>query len=108
MPLEGRLVDHRHSVVASIERLSPDRRIEWATRQAYLALGVLLSAAAQLSIDANPMEGFVPARYDETLHLRPLGLSTVVIAGVGYRAPDDAFQHFKKVRKPAESLFIRR
>jgi nitroreductase/dihydropteridine reductase len=106
--MEGRLLDHRNAVVASIERLSPDEKVAWATRQAYLALGVLLSAAAQLGIDANPMEGFMASRYDDLLELSRQGLRTVVIAGVGYRAPDDAFQHFKKVRKAADQLFIHR
>ena len=38
---------------------------EWATRQAYIALGNLMTCAAVLGVDACPMEGLVPAEYDQ-------------------------------------------
>ncbi|RAJ04001.1 nitroreductase [Chitinophaga skermanii] len=77
---------------------------EWTGKQAYLALGTLLTASAVEGIDACPMEGFDPAQYDEILGLKDKNLRTVVIAAVGYRAADDAFQHMKKVRKPLEEF----
>ena len=42
---------------------------EWAARQTYIALGNLLTSAALLGIDACPMEGLDPAKYDEVLGL---------------------------------------
>jgi nitroreductase len=80
--------------------------ITWAHKQAYLALGVLLAAAAELQIDACPMEGFDPAGFDEVLGLKQKGLTTSVIAAVGYRAETDVFSKLAKVRKPAGELFI--
>lgn len=92
------------AVIASIGRKSPEALRDWAARQAYLALGFLLFAAAERRIDANPMEGFVPNRYDEILGLE--GASSVVIAALGHRSEGDRFQHFPKVRRAPEDLFV--
>jgi nitroreductase len=75
----------------------------WNAKQAYLGLGMLLTTAASLSIDASPMEGFDPAGYKEVLGLE--NHTPVVIAAVGYRSSEDAVQHQVKVRKPIEKLF---
>ena len=82
-----------------------DRNI-WTSKQAYLAMGNLLNAAAELKIDVTPMEGIDAAKYDEILGLSKLGLHTVLAAPIGYRHSDDATQHYKKVRKSNENLFI--
>ncbi|WP_317048189.1 nitroreductase family protein [Flavivirga eckloniae] len=37
----------------------------WFDRQVYLALGVFLSACAEMGIDATPMEGVEPENYDK-------------------------------------------
>ncbi len=81
---------------------------EWAARQAYIALGNLLTAAALLGIDACPMEGLDPARYDEVLGLPAKGYSTVCAGVLGYRAADDKYATAKKVRYPAEELIEHR
>ena len=51
----------------------------WSTRQVYIALGFLMYTAAMLGIDTCPMEGFVPAKYDELLGRTDTGYSTVVV-----------------------------
>jgi nitroreductase len=79
----------------------------WATRQAYLALGVLLMSAAQLGIDACPMEGFQPDRYDHILGLDQRGLATAVACALGYRAEDDSYSRLAKVRFKDEDLIER-
>ena len=104
--LVGELRQHKNSVVAAVAWMSAEERLSWATNQSYLALGVLLTGAAQLGIDANPMEGFVASQYDELLGLRAQGLHAVVIAGLGYRHPGDPFQHLPKVRRPEAALFL--
>ncbi|WP_121667127.1 NAD(P)H-dependent oxidoreductase [Mesonia aquimarina] len=86
-------------------QLPPDQQKIWAAKQAYIALGNLLSAAADLKIDATPMEGFSPQAYDEILNLNEKGLTTAVIAAIGYRSEEDQTQHLKKVRKSNEELF---
>lgn len=78
----------------------------WNQKQTYLALGNLLNAAAELKIDATPMEGFVPSQFNEILGLDKLNLNAAVIATIGYRHEEDNSQHNKKVRKSHEDLFI--
>lgn len=80
-------------------------RSAWTAKQAYIALGNLLSAAAHLKVDVCPMEGFEAEKFDEILGLKEKNLSTAVIATVGYRSEEDDTQHYAKVRKPASELF---
>lgn len=90
----------------NINRMAEDQKIIWNHKQAYIGLGVLLSAAADMGIDACPMEGFQAGKFDEILGLKELGLSTSVIAPIGFRADDDVFSKAAKVRRPKEELFI--
>lgn len=77
---------------------------EWAIRQAYIALGNLMTSAALLGIDTCPMEGFEVARYDEILGLEPLGYTTAVLCPVGYRAATDKYASLPKVRFSKSSV----
>lgn len=77
----------------------------WTSKQTYLAMGNLLNAAAELKIDATPMEGFDPAKYNEILGLEKLGLNASLVVPVGYRHEEDYAQHLIKVRKSKEDLF---
>jgi nitroreductase len=70
----------------------------WATRQVYIALGQLMTTAAMLGVDACPMEGIVPAKYDEVLGLAAQGYATVLACPVGYRSADDKYAAKPKVR----------
>ncbi|MDD2762867.1 MAG: NAD(P)H-dependent oxidoreductase [Opitutaceae bacterium] len=81
---------------------------EWAARQTYIALGNLLTSAALLGIDACPMEGLDPVKYDEVLGLPAQGYSTVCACALGYRAADDKYATAKKVRLPAGELIQHR
>jgi nitroreductase len=81
---------------------------EWAARQAYIALGNLLTSAALLGVDACPMEGLDPAKYDEILGLPAKGYGTVCACALGYRAADDKYAVAKKVRLPAGELIQHR
>ena len=84
----------------------PDNLKEtWTARQTYLALGNLLSAAADLKIDTCPMEGFEAETYNELLGIKDKGLNTSVVAAIGYRSEEDDTQHYKKVRQSKELLF---
>ena len=76
-----------------------------AARQAYIAFGVALTAAAFEEVDSTPMEGFDPAQVDEILGLREKGLRSVTLMPLGYRANvGDWLDGAKKVRKPMEEL----
>jgi len=81
--------------------------LEWATRQAYIALGNFMTAAAMLGIDTCPMEGFVPAQYDELLGLPAQGFRSVVACAAGYRSANCKYASLAKVRFPASELIVR-
>ena len=86
---------------------SAEDNFNWAARQAYIALGTGLVAAAFEEVDATPMEGFDAAGFDEVLNLKEKGLKSVVIMALGYRdAANDITVNFKKVRRENEKLFI--
>jgi nitroreductase len=77
---------------------------EWAARQAYIALGNLMTAAAVLGVDACPMEGLAPAEYDQILKLEGSGYKTVVACALGYRAAGDKYARLAKVRYQTADL----
>ncbi|MEN9215077.1 MAG: NAD(P)H-dependent oxidoreductase [Gloeomargarita sp. DG02_4_bins_56] len=79
---------------------------EWAARQVYLALGQLMTTAAFLGIDTCPMEGFIPAKYDEILGLTGTPYRSVVVCPVGYRAEDDPNAQRPKVRYEKSDVFM--
>jgi nitroreductase len=85
---------------------SKEEVLNWLTRQVYIALGFGLVTAAEMNIDACPMEGFDPNQFDEILGLKEKGLKSVVIMAVGYRSSEDGYQHLAKVRRCKEELFI--
>lgn len=91
---------------SKIVPLSQDKKTVWTSKQTYLAMANLLNAAAELRIDVTPMEGFEPEKYNEILGLDKLGLNASLIATVGYRHEEDVTQHYTKVRKSNEELFI--
>jgi nitroreductase len=72
--------------------------LEWAARQAYLALGNFITSAALLGIDTCPMEGFEPDEYDKILDLGAKGLASIVCCAAGYRSATDKYATQKKVR----------
>lgn len=80
---------------------------EWATRQAYIALGNVMTCAAVLGVDACPMEGFVPAEYDRILGLNGSGYASVVCCALGYRSANDKYAELAKVRyEPADLVSV--
>ncbi len=93
-------------LIGDFEKKHVDEIAQWATNQAYLALGTLLTVCATEGIDSCPMEGFEPSRYDELLGLEKMNLESVLVLPVGYRAADDMFSEFKKVRRPLEDVII--
>ena len=92
-------------MIGNITSLTPEKQLIWAQKQAYLALGNLLNAAAELKIDVTPMEGFLPEQYNEILGLTENGLHATLVATIGYRHDEDDTQYYAKVRKPKSELF---
>jgi nitroreductase len=97
----------KQMVLGSVSRMDAAAAYRWAARQVYIALGVFLSAAALVGVDACPMEGFQADKYDEILGLKAKGLGSVVIATAGYRAADDKNAALAKVRFAPDEVVIR-
>ena len=78
---------------------------DWSSKQAYIALGNMLTAAAMIGIDSTPMEGFHENRLNSLLEEEGLlengtyGVS--VLVAFGYRKEDPKRP---KTRKPIEAL----
>lgn len=80
---------------------------KWASKQAYIALGMGLAAAALNKIDTTPMEGFTNEKLDILLQLKEMGLRSAALMAIGYRDEEnDPLVKLAKVRRPKEALFI--
>lgn len=80
----------------------------WASKQAYIALGTALVAAAEEKVDSTPMEGFNPAEVDKILGLTEKGMGASSLLALGYR--DESADHLvdaKKVRRSKDKLFVK-
>ncbi len=89
-----------------MDSMNMEENMMWATKQAYIALGNLLTAAAVMEIDTCPIEGFIQEQYSEILKLDEMGLEPLVLAAAGYRDASDKYQNIPKVRKKNSDLFI--
>jgi len=97
----------RGAMVGSlIKGMDDATRNIWATHQVYIALGNFLTSTALMGIDACPMEGIQPAKYDEILGLGQQNLGAIVVATAGYRVATDKDATLKKVRFPKEDVIV--
>jgi len=103
---EDILEPFQNFLIDDFEKKSKEDIYNWATNQAYLAMGNMLTVCALGEIDACPMEGFSTTEYDAILDLKSKNLQSVLIMPVGYRAEDDFMAELKKVRKPLEDSVI--
>jgi len=78
----------------------------WMENQVYLAMGNLLTVCALEDIDACPMEGFEPKKYDTYLELDKKGLNAVLVLAVGYRDNQDLHASLKKVRRGVKDVVV--
>jgi nitroreductase len=95
---------YKGMMVGSLTRTPAQEVDVWMSRQVFIALGVFLTSCAALGVDACPMEGFVPEKYDEVLGLTAKGYASRVVATVGYRAADDKSADLAKVRYPLSEM----
>jgi len=96
---------YRKRLVDSLPPRGADVNFAHTAKQAYIALGFALTAAAVEQVDATPMEGFDPAAVDALLGLRERGLRSVALLVLGHRDADgDWLLKQKKVRRPREAF----
>jgi nitroreductase len=105
-PLEN-LAGYAGMISSFSASMSQSEKQAWNTRQVYIALGQLMTAAAVMKIDTCPLEGISPGDYNEILGLKDTGYTAVVACALGYRSPDDSHAKAKKARFAAETLIKR-
>jgi len=101
------LKNYTDNLKATFAAQTPEQRFNWAARQAYIAFGVAVAAAATEKVDATPMEGFKNAELDQLLGLHEKGLRSTSLLTIGVRdTANDWLANLKKVRRPKEELVI--
>lgn len=77
---------------------------QWAARQAYIALGNMMTVAALRGIDSQPIEGFNIAQITDILTTHNLIDPTIdrpaVMVSFGYRATEQP----TKIRRPIDEI----
>jgi nitroreductase/dihydropteridine reductase len=95
----------RKSLLGIVYNRSQEQKYQWAARQAYIAFGTAITAAALQQVDATPMEGFNQVEVDNLLGLPAQGLTSVTLLALGYRDTlNDKLATAKKVRKEKSAL----
>lgn len=98
---------YRETLLGSLSGKTKQEQFGDAARQTYIALWFALLAAAELKVDATPMEGFDSAEVDKLLNLTSEGLKSTVMMAVGYRDHEnDWWSKLDRVRRPYEELFV--
>lgn len=85
-------------------KMESNQQVSWLENQVYIALGNLLTACAVEKIDACPMEGFDRQAVDELLGLPEMGIQSVLMCPIGFRASDDKYAALAKVRRSKSDL----
>jgi len=99
------LAGFKAMILGAVKNLSVEQKQTWAAKQAYIALGTAMVAAAEQKVDATPMEGFNAQQVDEILGLDKQGLKSTVLLVLGKRSTEDALASMAKVRRSKNDLF---
>ncbi len=98
------LSSFRNNINQFLENYTQKELESWSEKQSYIVLGSLIIASAEEQIDTCPMEGFSNEILEDTLKIDKTNEKIAVVLALGYRAEDDIFQNFKKVRKPSDKF----
>jgi nitroreductase len=105
---QSRLKTYENFQKNEFRLLESDRAMfDWASKQTYIVLANMLTAAALLRVDACPIEGFDRQKADQLLaefgviDQEHFGVS--VMAGFGYRAEPP---HREKTRQPLSDIVL--
>lgn len=119
-------IDHIYSLITKERGQAPDRykaytdrlkaaylnrpaqeNFDHTARQSYIAFTYAIAMAAELKVDATPMEGFDNEELDKLLGLHAKGLKSVTMLPLGYRdEANDWLVNLAKVRHPKEEFLI--
>ncbi|PRY84645.1 nitroreductase family protein [Mongoliibacter ruber] len=102
------LSDYADRLKKNFEGMSTEAQFQWASKQAYIALGSAMIAAAEAKIDTTPMEGFIPDKIDEIFGFEAQKLGSTALLALGFRDNEkDPMVDAKKVRRSKEKLFVK-
>ena len=102
-------LDTTMDVVQNLKNLfstfTEEQQYHHTAKQAHFGFGMAIAAAAELGVDATPMEGFDKDGIDELLGLKEKGLKSVVLLALGRRNPEkDWLLGLKKFRISREEF----
>jgi Nitroreductase len=99
--------EYKNRLKGQFAGFTEEQQAAHAAKQAYIAFGLAIAQAAELGVDATPMEGFSNPELDELLGLDKLGLKSAVMLPLGYRMEEqDWLLKLKKFRLPKEEFLI--
>jgi nitroreductase len=99
--------EYKNRLKGQFASFTEEQQAAHAAKQAYIAFGLAIAQAAELGVDATPMEGFSNTELDELLGLDKLGLKSAVMLPLGYRMEEqDWLLKLKKFRLPKEEFLI--
>ena len=102
----GTVDGFKDMMIGDLTNRTPEARLVWAQKQAYIALGTMMTAASKFHVDNHAIEGFDPAAFNEVLGLDAKHLHATVLLTLGHRADSDETQHYAKVRRSAADMIV--
>lgn len=106
--LPSDLVGYQAQIENDLLAKSDLQKQQWMQQQCYIALGTLLTFAANHRIDACPMTGFEPHKINQILGLNALNLNAAILCPVGIRSQADDYALKPKHRISKEQLVVTR
>lgn len=104
---EGRMDEYKALLLNFYTSKGEDWQANHTARQTYIAAGMAMVAAAEVEVDATPMEGFNNEELDALLELQKEGLKSQIMLPIGYRNADKDWNlTMPKYRKPLEELVL--
>ena len=103
----GSVDGFKDSMIGTVGSMPQDARVTWSQKQAYIALGMMMTAASEIKVDNHALEGFNGDKFDEVLGLTARNLHATVILALGYRDASDESQNDAKVRRSGDDMIIR-
>ena len=103
----GTIDGYKDMMIGDLTNRTPEARLIWAQKQAYIALGTMMAAASERHVDNAGLEGFNPTVFNEILGLDAHNLTATVLLVLGYRSDEDQTQQYAKVRKQLDDIVVR-
>lgn len=97
---EQQILRKKEKTLSYLKGKGEEELFNWNCRQAYIAIGNLLTTAAVLGIDACPMEGINTNAYDRILQLEDVNLRSLAVVTLGFRSSSDSYAEEPKFRFP--------